>query len=357
MNHPAGDAPSASPSGGSRGWAAALLNTAVFLIAVAGGCAAIHVTRPFPKVHGVYEKYLHLMTHSADYEVLFVGSSRLYRAIIPHRFEERVTAATGQKVPAFNLAFDAMTAPESYFFLREILALKPRGLRWVFLEAAPMETWIYDSRPPVRYVYWHDLRHTRLILQAIGDESLSIREKAQRAIGHAAFALTSLTNADRGTQWLRPELGLEKPEKRSRVPKEWAQTAGYAQLTEARLLTDKKLSRYLQKVRRRAPGPPLAVPAFWREELESIVKEVRAAGAQVILINTPSVLGRENYRGYPDHVPVFRFQDPGEFPELFDPAHHWDQGHLNHEGAEVLTDLISARFIELLRTPARSAGP
>lgn len=353
MNERSGVAPRVSPWGDGAGWARALLNTAVFLVAVAGGCAAIHATRPFPKAPGVYEKYLHFRKHLDDYDVLFVGSSRFYHAIIPQRFEERVAAASGQKVRAFNIAFDAMQPPESYFFLREILALKPQGLQWVFFEAGPMETRIYPGRPLLRDVYWHDVTHTRLVLQAIGRESISMREKSRRATEHAAFALTCLTNADLGAQWLRPRLGLEKrdQDKRYRPPKDWADTAGYAQLHEARLVTDKKLWRYLQKVAERAPGPPLTVPAFWRRELERVVKEIRAIGAQPIFVNPPSVQGRENYWGYPEDVPLFRFQDSTKFPELFEAAHHYDQGHLNHEGAEILTDLLSARFVELLNRP------
>ena len=346
MNHP----PVAAVATRWR-WPGALLNAAVFILALAGGCAAIRAILPFPKVPGVYEKYLHVLTQSGSYDIFFVGSSRFYRAIIPARFEARISAATGKKLKAFNLAFDGMQPPETYYFLREILALRPSRLRWVFLEASPMETRVYDSRPAVRNVYWHDLRHTQLIIQAIWHEPVAVREKWHRAIAHVVLAGTCLTNADSGAQWLRPHFGLENSRKRWRPPREWVGTAGYEELPEASLINVRELSGYLQKVRGSTSRSSLRVPPFWHAELSQLAGEIRAAGAETILLITPTLSRRENYSGYPDDLLLFAFQDPATFPELFDPVHRWDRTHLNREGAKLLTDLIAERFLELLRVP------
>jgi len=336
------------------GCARALRNVAIFGLALSGLCLAIRATLPFPKVPGIYEKFLHFSRTRADCDVLFTGSSRVYRAIIPQQFDARVAEATGESVRSFNLAYDAVRPPESYFLLRKILALKPPKLRWVFIEGMPIQTGIMEGIPTRRLAYWHDVSHTRLVLEAIADEPLPLPEKWRRWSEHGAHAFTGFTNGDVGAQWLRPRLGVEKPEKKSRwdPPKEWAGRSGYAPLLGERQagLKGKALARYLRKVAEQTPGPERAIPRVWRRELDRLIAEIRSVGAQPILILTPSVQGLENFMGYPADVPLFRFQDPAQFPELFDPANHYDQAHLNDAGARVLTELVSARFVELLRS-------
>ena len=331
----------------------AFRNAAVFALALSAACVAIRASLPFPKVPGIYEKYLHFSRTMADYDVLFIGSSRVYRAIIPQQFDASVAAATGETVRSFNLAYDGVQPPESYFLLRQILALHPPKLRWVFVEASPVQSVIMEGRPTRRLAYWHDLRHTWFVLEAIAGEAIPLAEKWSRWSEHCGHAFNVFTNSDAGAEWLRPRFGLEKPEKKTRwdPPKDWAGRAGYAPFVGERQsrLTNKALARYRQKISGQTPGPVRTIPRGWKRELNRLVAEIRGAGAQPVFVITPSVKGLENYSGYPHDVPLFRFQDPMEFPALFDPAVHWDHSHLNDAGARILTDLVSARFDKLLR--------
>src|SRR4051812_14733423 len=95
----------------------ALLPTALFCAALAGTCLGIRAMQPFPKVLGTYQKWLYFQRHKAEIDTVFIGSSRVYHAIIPPRFDAAVTAATGKRLHSFNLGYDAMWPPESLYML------------------------------------------------------------------------------------------------------------------------------------------------------------------------------------------------------------------------------------------------
>ena len=78
-------------------------------------------------------------------------------------------------------------------------------------------------------------------------------------------------------------------------------------------------------------------------------------GARPVLILTPTLKEKENFTALPEGVPVLRFQDPNAFPQLFDPAHCYDNEHLNHAGAQIFTDLLAADEVSGT-TPPHSRG-
>ena len=81
----------------------------------------------------VREKLAHLAAHGDDYDVIFVGSSRIQNHIMPALFD-RLTAEGGLPVKSFNAGVSSMHTPEDGWYLEQILARKPARLRWVFLE-------------------------------------------------------------------------------------------------------------------------------------------------------------------------------------------------------------------------------
>jgi hypothetical protein len=80
------------------------------------------------------------------------------------------------------------------------------------------------------------------------------------------------------------------------------------------------------------------------------VAEVRAVGAEPILVVAPTLDPRENFRELPPGVAVWRYHDVDAYPALYDAENRYDPTHLNDAGAQIFTDLLAARFAELLNT-------
>src|SRR4051812_30071776 len=100
-----------------------------------GTCRGIDRVLPFPAVPAVGPKYRYFAANRDNYDVLFLGSSRFYHQIIPREFDAAVEKLTGQRLRSFNAAYDAVWPPESYYYLRKLLELRPGKLRWVVIDA------------------------------------------------------------------------------------------------------------------------------------------------------------------------------------------------------------------------------
>lgn len=348
VSNAAGPVPASSIRWPVRG----VRNLAIFLAALGGVAAGIHASRPFPEVPGIYQKYLHFARHQTDYDVLFIGSSRIYHAFIPQQFDLEVAAGSGLKIRSFNLGYDGMSPPETFFVLRKLLEFHPPRLRWVLIDGAPPVSRLDErGRSTRRTAYWHDARHTWLVARLIAAEPLPWPEKWQRWLGHLTHLGNNWTNAGVAAEQLAFVLGSERRKKPTRwlPPRAWAKTEGYEPGAET-LLTGGVLGWYQDLVaecaRDRAERP---ISAALQDGFAALIAEIRGAGAEAIIVLTPMLKDPENFVGYPAGVPVWKFQDPTQFPALFDAANHYDHAHLNHPGAQLFTSLVSARFIEHLK--------
>jgi len=253
---------------------------------------------------------------------------------------------------SFNFGHDAMWPPESYYMLRKLLALHPRHLRWVFIDCTAVHTAV-DERLVFtkRFAYWHDLRHTALVWRTIAAEPLPWSDRVRRWTAHGAPLLRNWTNTGAGAEFLGLQLGTIKRKKplQEMSHRAWAAVEGYEPEPDVAMTGDTLADFQAAVADFRADLPPQPIGPVFRQALEEVIAEVRAAGAQPVLILTPTLKEKENFTGLPEGVPVLRFQDPNEFPELFDPAHCYDNEHLNHAGVQIFTDLLASRFADLLK--------
>jgi hypothetical protein len=340
MTGPVGTLPNAPVSA-----ARSALNVAIFLAAVATVCGLIDGFLPFPKVDGVYQKWAHFRTNKDRYDALFVGSSRIYRQIIPEQFDEQVNAATGESIHSFNFGMDGMWPPESFFVLRELLSLEPKRLRWVFIEVMEVATGLDDSIfTPRRTAYWHDWEHTLMAMEAVSEQSASVTEKWRLNAEHGLVFVRRSMNQGRLARRLGAAFGADPGNSDQWSRGEWMDAEGFAGRDTP--FEGWKLDQYRKFVEKAKTVPPPRVPISraLRQSIERIVSEVRAMGAEPILIISPSLVPSDNFSELPADVAVWSFRGPNDFPALYDPKNRFDTGHLNSAGAVVYTELLASRF-------------
>lgn len=329
-----------------------LLNSAVFGLALAGTCVAIGAAQPFPKVLGVYQKWLYFKKNKDQFDTIFVGSSRVYHGVVATQFDDRVKQATGQSLRSFNAAYDAMWPPESLFMVRQLLAMKPAKLRWVFLECLDIYADLHaETRDTRRTAYWHDWRHTAMAWASIRDRAFDPLDRWQVTSGHATILLRNWTNQGLGAEWLGYEFGVERRKKDSRwdPPEEWKHQGGY-QPEPDEPLTERDRRTFLAGVEARKKAfPPRPMPPSLRDAFAAIIAEIRAAGAEPIILVTPTIRPEENFAGFAPDVTVWSYHDAHQYPALYDPANRHDPTHLNDAGAKIFTDLLADRFAAKLK--------
>jgi hypothetical protein len=118
----------------------ALTNSAIAVTAFFVTCVSLHAVLPFPEIDGgVSQKFRFFSAHKDEFDTLFIGSSRVYFQISPAIFD-RVTRESGLPTHSFNFGIGGMYLPETAYLLEQILSLRPRNLRWVFIEYDELQT-------------------------------------------------------------------------------------------------------------------------------------------------------------------------------------------------------------------------
>ena len=95
-------------SAGLRG----VIHCAIGLFAFIAGCLAIHHFTPWPRMNEISEKLAYFSRHKDEFDVLFIGSSRVYRGVVPQVFDATLLSR-GIASTSLNLGIDGMNVPES----------------------------------------------------------------------------------------------------------------------------------------------------------------------------------------------------------------------------------------------------
>ena len=148
----------------------ALANSAIAVTTFLITCVGLHAVLPFPEIDGgVSEKFRFFSAHKDEFDTLFIGSSRIYFQISPAIFD-RVTRESGLPTHSFNFGIGGMYLPESSYLLEQILNLKPRNLRWVFIEYDELQTkWSPENQTSRRALYWADWKRVSPLLRKLTD--------------------------------------------------------------------------------------------------------------------------------------------------------------------------------------------
>ena len=105
--------------------------------------------------------------HSADYDTLFVGSSRTARQVVPSIFDAEM-AEVGTPTRSFNLGMPGMRAPEDGYVAERALGRRATPLRYLVVECTPVRLGIPPGdRETARAVYWHDAARVRVLWNRI----------------------------------------------------------------------------------------------------------------------------------------------------------------------------------------------
>ncbi len=320
----------------------ALRNGVLFLAACAAGCALVGRFAPFPEVPGIFPKWRHFQQHRDRIDVLFLGSSRFYHQIIPAQFD----AAVGS-VRSFNFGYDGMWPPESFYLLRQLLARQPARLKWVVIDLMDINTQLDErNNSTLRMAYWHDLAHTRIAFADILASKFHPGQKFDLLAQHGRLCFSQLLNLGSGADLLASRLEEKKPRKK---PYTWETTAGF-EAGPDRAMEGREREGFVSTVERLKKGiAPVPVSPAFRAALSDLIADVRRAGAEPIFVIAPTINGRENFTGIPGDAAVFAFNDPAQYPELFNPEKHYDAWHLNEQGAVDFTAVLAGKFIERMK--------
>ena len=299
-------------------------------------------------------KYDYYQAHKDEYNALFFGSSRIYSQVVPEVFDA-IAQADGVNVNSYNFGIPAMRAIDSAVLVEEVLANPPKNLKWVFFESILDKG--YESLPNARTqraMYWHTWKNTRTAAHYILDSDESLPSKAVLIFSHLLpFTYQQLNVGRLFNQVLPSDFSAEEKQ----VAAEFTATEGYYALRDE---TDPNRqdflhhqAAYLKQVSALRPvqagairDPYLSVNK--QRLLKQITQAIRAAGAEPIFIEPPSLHVENDFQAARQLGTIDTFmsyKDPGRFPQLYQTQNRHDADHLNDAGAREFTRLLAEDFV------------
>jgi len=309
-------------------------------------------------------KYDVFVESKDEIDVLFFGSSRVYRGIMPAVFDREATRL-GYPVRSFNLGMRGMPPHETNELLRRILETKPARLRWIFVELADWVSPTRENQFTQRTVGWHDTSETVSALRTSWLQDAELEPKLTDMRTHLmqyGASLIALGVADEAVRnWYGGAL-KSGPDRSSLWEELYRSEQGFARFTpEERTLgrMGRRHSDFIQNRDEYLTYIP-RIPQLNAEDastehynlvaLRDQIESIEAAGIQVIYMILPSyeavpVMHRLADRG--DVPQLAAFDDPRSYPELYRVERRFDERHLELPAARRLSTLLATKFAAL----------
>ena len=324
----------------------ALRNSLFFLLSFGGGCVFLRWVAPFPEIPQVREKLAQYAAEPRD--AVFLGSSKIFRGIVPEVFDQAMQRH-GLPVRSFNFGVDGMGFPESAYLFEQIARSKMPVPRWVLVELAAVRVvQPAAERRTQRQMYWHDWPRTATICRTIRLRDGRWTARPDLLLGHLELFVWRFCNRGDGASWLLRRLGIVKPAN----PRDAFEPAarGYAPMPAGAQLPIERYRKDLAELRAQ-PRKPL--DAASEAALRKFAERITRVGATPIFVVPPnSTPIRSEFAATASGTTapaLLAFDDPDEFPALYQIDRRADLIHLNDRGArefsEILAEHLAARFL------------
>ena len=310
-------------------------------------CLCLHALLPFPQIPDVTPKLEYFAAHKDEFDILFVGSSRIYRHIVPETFD-RIAAEHGLRTRGFNLGVPGMHPPESFYVLEQALATKPTNLKWVFIELEELYVkWPEEKRDTRRFLYWHNWPSTWLAVEEIADPDgernwpkimwQSVRSR--NAATHVSMMLKNYANVGSWRDFLDSLDGSRADEKRHLFD----DGRGYQPRTGA--LSAEEKTELEENIRDRTISSRAEnVSPITEEGFRKCSVRVKENGAALVCVVPPILRQTQISLRDSTTASILAFNDASKYPDLYDPARHVNLQHLTPEGAGIFTRALAERF-------------
>ena len=294
-----------------------------------------------------------------EYDLVFLGSSRIYRAFDPHVFDEELEAR-GCEVSSFNLGVGSMRPHEMNNMLDEVLKRRNSRLRFVVIELMDWSpTVLSGMETHDRTVHWHTTEEAWSAAETVWHSRQDLVARFEGLTNLATIWLRRQLNHGRGLVWVH--------EKRGVAPIDASGSGFIALDNETGAYYEQRRARFLRKYRDisleqirkidAANKKPASLDRFNLDALLTQQARVKAAGLVPIYVLPNVRWGTPDLHLLEQHLEnVLFFNDTKKYPELYREEHYFDRGHLNQKGAVIFSRLLAEELVETLRNNLQASG-
>ncbi len=308
------------------------------------------------------KKFVHIKESPKKYDIIFAGSSYIYRSIKPKVFCDCLKSL-GMEFSAYSMSAPGCYAFEVNHYLNMIIDLpKPKRPRYILINLFDMTPeYVLSVMEQNRFINrmnrYHDLNTTYLNIRTILLTDWGLYKKARVIVEHILHFFCNISNVHAGFYL------FERYELKPREKKLIVQGCGYEKAFAGNKLYHKDFTmevfenffknhkKYLDEFSNNRGGvQPNSADIFFRY---TQFREIEKRGIHVIYIVPPVPYNLRNIhaltkmKGFP---PTFFLNNVYKYPKLFKYENRYNQGHLNDRGAEYYSKYLAERFFEFLKT-------
>lgn len=302
-------------------------------------------------------KLAFLEHHLEDYDVLFLGSSRVHNGFMPSVFDERMTEL-GEPVKSFCWGQSGQRQHDYDPIIDWLIGQRPQRLKYLMIE---LHAWVQGPRNN-NWMSAHEIgRHqwqtfrTRAVSLLIGRDDFGT--KCEKLLHCGAHVLANTFRIGQGPRILDENLAPldgRKRWKRWRIPHEgWKElsqeTARKRRLKvheEWRSRPDRAAGQLAKK--RENIAIPRFNGGFNHGGMERQIERLRAAGIEPIYVIMPhyatNFLGRDGALEWADKVTILELDRPQLAGPIYDFSNWFDSAHMIKSGAQLCSKKI-AEFV------------
>lgn len=317
----------------------------------------------YSRIWPITDKLTHLHQRTEPYDLLFIGSSRVFRGISPMIFDYHLDLA-GHSMESFNFGILGMRVVEAWRLLETIAANPATRPRWIIFEADSLSEIIERANlSQARTLYWHDLEATRLAIDSLRsrdpDEDADI--DWQKSTLHARAFLGNYFNLGTYASHVQGFLGIANTEvsdnsflikRRGFLPLIDRPQSLTKDQRQSRAKFLGRLDEYLRMIDRDALRAGSLEPDDFRQLILRRVREsADQYGVRLAFLLTPTPTPRQAVLTAIDNQgigPLLDFCRPQTYPSLYSLDARFDWSHLNRTGAGRFSVKLAAAFAEVL---------
>jgi len=293
-----------------------------------------------------------LIKHEAEFNTLFIGSSKTKYQVDPVLFDSIINASNTQKIHSYNIGVESMMPPESFHFYEKLLKDESLHLKNVIIELDFFRNEDTENLFNWRSLYWITTDNYKIYTSGLLHSHYTLYTKAKYLTILNLMTATRIYNFGKFNEYVQ----FKKNE--FSIDTSLMGSNGFIALAHPKSFNSSQLSKMTEV--KNASIVAFSKFKEWSEEkrnqaLFTSIEQIREISARrnvnlifLMPIQWKSVQYRELFpilKGIPDKSKIV-IADYNKFKPLFDVNIAYDHAHLDSVGARVYTRDLAHEFLK-----------
>lgn len=294
------------------------------------------------------EKMPYFYENQDKYNTVFLGSSRIFRHVIPNTFDSFVNKR-GYDMRSFNLGTAGAANPETFYILRKLLKQENLLINTIFVEIVhnmPIDDINYHTS---RVVYNMDIE-SLISSYRIHRDSKFIKEKLHKRL-FVTFAERLML-----ISYMQDLISaiFDKPSENEYTVNDGYLKKSSVSAREAFLKNPKVLDRRIKRIKQNFKKLKSSKEYYnqsyldYIKDLQILAKE---KNVELIFVLTPRNHNRDCFFTFQhiDSNKKIDLNSVNKYPKFYSEKYTYDVGHLNHKGAKLFSKVLAQEYVKMKR--------